>query len=195
MYSPKQQSAPLTSKIYISINVPIRAATIIWMIIQSISPECKMQTVHPLWKFFSFSSDWESKQGPFLSLLNLIFQNVPFRGGAAMDYFHYWLMKDRSDRLQHDDTRHHKHRLTLDCLHSPTSSQNIHLIIKNFKKLVITGYLPYRLKVQYAFFGGGSNQKSKQTLLVFMTDKLTLKDNTISYRFTLFIFGGPCHLF
>ena len=153
MYSPKQQSAPLTSKIYISINVPIRAATIIW--IQSISPECKMQTVHPLWKSFSFSSDWESKQGPFLSLLNLIFQNVPFRGGAAMDYFHYWLMKDRSDRLQHDDTRHHKHRLTLDCLHSPTSSQNIHLIIKNFKKLVITCYLPYRLKVQYAFLEGG----------------------------------------
>ena len=25
-------------------------------------------------------------------------------------------------------------------------------------------------------------------------NKLTLKDNTISHCFTLFIFGGPCHL-
>ena len=25
-------------------------------------------------------------------------------------------------------------------------------------------------------------------------NKLTLKDETISYWFTLFIFGGPCHL-
>ena len=42
----------------------------------------------------------------------------------------------------------------------------------------------------------------RKTLLKFLLlhgfhgiiNKLTLKDNTVSYCFTLFIFGGPCHL-
>ena len=36
--------------------------------------------------------------------------------------------------------------------------------------------------------------KSKSPSLHNWINKLTLKDNTISYSFTLFICGGPCHL-
>ena len=40
---------------------------------------------------------------------------------------------------------------------------------------------------------------TKQPVFLFMTEwteknKLTLEDNTVSYHFTLFICGGPCHL-
>ena len=40
----------------------------------------------------------------------------------------------------------------------------------------------------------GEEFNSEERDLHYSTDKLTLKNNTISYCFTLFIFGGPCHI-
>lgn len=89
-------------------------------------------------KFLRSSSYWEPRAGLCWLLLTLICHTFPFPSVATMDYLHYWLLNDWALRLhhvKHNDTGHHKHKVSSDCLHSLTCShtnQNMHFLITYF---------------------------------------------------------------